>query len=100
MIERIEGIAIYPASAFVTTKERKEQAIRSIQDDLTERVATLKELGKTSGSKEVVGTRGIRYRNDTSWVIALELRIIPGILTGRLQGQGLSACWIIFRMTS
>ncbi len=46
MIERIEGIAIYPASAFVTTKERKEQAIRSIQDDLTERVATLKELGK------------------------------------------------------
>ncbi len=46
VIERIEGIAIYPASAFVTTKERKEQAIRSIQDDLTERVATLKELGK------------------------------------------------------
>ena len=30
VLERIEGIAIYPASAFVTTKERKEKAIRSI----------------------------------------------------------------------
>jgi len=46
ILERIEGIAIYPASAFVTTKERKEKAIRNIQDDLTERVAYLKDAGK------------------------------------------------------
>ncbi len=46
VLERIEGIAIYPASAFVTTKERKEKAIRSIQDDLTERVTYLKDAGK------------------------------------------------------
>jgi excinuclease ABC subunit B len=46
VLERIEGIAIYPASAFVTTKERKEKAIRNIQDDLTERVAYLKDVGK------------------------------------------------------
>ncbi len=46
MLERIEGIAIYPASAFVTTKERKEKAIRSILDDLTERVTYLKNVGK------------------------------------------------------
>ena len=46
VLERIEGIAIYPASAFVTTKERKEKAIRNIQDDLTERVAYLKNVGK------------------------------------------------------
>ena len=46
VLERIEGIAIYPASAFVTTKERKEKAIRSIQDDLTERVTYLKDVGK------------------------------------------------------
>jgi len=46
VIEKIEGIAIYPASAFVTTRERKEQAIKSIQDDLTDRVTALKELGK------------------------------------------------------
>ena len=46
VLERIQGIAIYPASAFVTTKERKEKAIRHIQDDLTERVAYLKDVGK------------------------------------------------------
>jgi len=46
VLERIEGIAIYPASAFVTTKERKEKAMRNIQDDLTERVAYLKNVGK------------------------------------------------------
>ena len=46
VLERIEGIAIYPASAFVTTKERKEKAIRNIQDDLTERVTYLKDVGK------------------------------------------------------
>ncbi len=46
VLERIEGIAIYPASAFVTTKERKEKAIRSILDDLTERVTYLKNVGK------------------------------------------------------
>ena len=33
-MEKIEGITIYPASAFVTTQERKEQAVRNIQDDL------------------------------------------------------------------
>ncbi len=46
VLERIQGIAIYPASAFVTTKERKEKAIRHIQDDLIERVAYLKDVGK------------------------------------------------------
>jgi len=46
VLERIEGIAIYPASAFVTTKERKEKAIKNIQDDLTERIAYLKDVGK------------------------------------------------------
>jgi len=46
VLERIQGIAIYPASAFVTTKERKEKAIRHIQDDLNERVAYLKDVGK------------------------------------------------------
>ncbi len=46
VLERIRGIAIYPASAFVTTKERKEKAIRHIQDDLIERVAYLKDVGK------------------------------------------------------
>ncbi|HPV87896.1 MAG TPA: excinuclease ABC subunit UvrB [Bacteroidales bacterium] len=45
-MEKIEGITIYPASAFVTTQERKEQAVRNIQDDLVERVSYLKDIGK------------------------------------------------------
>lgn len=45
-MEKIEGITIYPASAFVTTQERKEQAVRNIQDDLVERVSYLKDVGK------------------------------------------------------
>ncbi|NLA15366.1 MAG: excinuclease ABC subunit UvrB [Bacteroidales bacterium] len=55
IIERVEGISIYPASAFVTTKERKEQAIRHIQDDLTERVAVLKDMGKHLEAKRLLG---------------------------------------------
>ena len=54
VLERVEGIAIYPASAFVTTKERKEQAIRNIQDDLTDRVSALKEMGKHLEAKRLL----------------------------------------------
>lgn len=43
---RMEGISIFPASAFVTTKERKEKALRHIQDDLMERYQYLKDIGK------------------------------------------------------
>jgi excinuclease ABC subunit B len=54
IIEKIGGIAIYPASAFVTTRERKEQAIKHIQDDLVERVAYLKETGKHLEAKRLL----------------------------------------------
>ena len=54
VLERVEGIAIYPASAFVTTKERKEQAMRNIQDDLTDRVSALKEMGKHLEAKRLL----------------------------------------------
>lgn len=37
-LERFETYEIYPANLFVTSKEQTEQAIRMIQDDLTERV--------------------------------------------------------------
>lgn len=54
VIEKIEGIAIYPASAFVTTRERKEQAIRNIQNDLVERVAYLKNIGRHMEAKRLL----------------------------------------------
>jgi excinuclease ABC subunit B len=45
---------IYPASAFVTGKARKEQAIRQIQDDLMTRYNYLKEIGKHQEAKRLM----------------------------------------------
>ena len=73
ILERIEGISIYPASAFVTTKERKEQAIRHIQDDLTERVAYLKDIGKHLEAKRLLD----RVEFDIEMI--RELGYCPGI---------------------
>lgn len=44
---------IYPANLFLTTKETQEAAIRQIQDDLTERVAYFKEIGKDLEAKRL-----------------------------------------------
>lgn len=40
-----EEYQIYPANLFITSKEQTNQAIRMIQDDLTERIAYFKDLG-------------------------------------------------------
>ena len=45
-MEDLEEVCIYPANIFVTTKERMNQAIHSIQDDLFQQVAYFKSLGK------------------------------------------------------
>ena len=44
---------IYPANLFLTTKETQEAAIRQIQEDLTERVAYFKEIGKDLEAKRL-----------------------------------------------
>ena len=48
------GMNIYPASAFVTGKARKEEAIRQIQDDLMNRYNYLKEIGKHQEAKRLM----------------------------------------------
>ncbi|MFY9116018.1 MAG: excinuclease ABC subunit UvrB [Bacteroidales bacterium] len=73
ILERTQGISIYPASAFVTTKQRKEQAIRNIQDDLTDRVAVLKEAGKHLEAKRLLD----RVEFDIEMI--RELGYCPGI---------------------
>ena len=44
---------IYPANLFLTTAETREMAIRSIQDDMVERVAYFREIGKSLEAKRL-----------------------------------------------
>ncbi len=49
-----EEISVYPANIFVTTKERMASAISMIQDDLLERCAYLKDIGKHIEAKRLL----------------------------------------------
>lgn len=52
-LERFETYEIYPANLFVTSKEQTEQAIRMIQDDLTERVEYFNSIGDSIKAQRV-----------------------------------------------
>ncbi|WP_462317141.1 excinuclease ABC subunit UvrB [Marinilabilia sp.] len=52
-ISSVDQILIYPANIFVTTKERINQAIRNIQDDLVKQVEYFKEIGKPLEAKRL-----------------------------------------------
>ncbi|MBR1379665.1 MAG: excinuclease ABC subunit UvrB [Bacteroidaceae bacterium] len=54
--DRPETYKIYPANLFTTTKERTEQAIRQIQEDLQERIRFYEELGDTE-KRNLIETR-------------------------------------------
>ncbi len=51
--ERFDEFLIYPANIFVPNKERTQEAIRAIQDDLVLRAAELRELGKPYEAKRL-----------------------------------------------
>ena len=52
-LEHFETYEIYPANLFVTSKEQTEQAIRMIQDDLTERVEYFNSIGDNIKAQRV-----------------------------------------------
>ena len=52
-LERPDEVMIYPANIFVTTKERMQQAIRLIQDDMVKQVEYFKEIGKHLEAKRI-----------------------------------------------
>ena len=52
-IDTYDFYRIYPANLFMTTKESQERAIRSIQDDLVERVEYFQEIGKPLEAKRL-----------------------------------------------
>ena len=53
LMARLDKILIYPANIFITSKERTQQAIRMIQDDLVKQVAYFKEIGKHLEAKRL-----------------------------------------------
>ncbi len=73
IIEEFENVVIYPANIFVTTKERMNQAIRQIQDDLVEQVNFFKEIGKPLEAKRV------QERVEYDMEMMKELGYCPGI---------------------
>ncbi len=44
--EQKESVVVYPANIFVTTRERMQQAIRNIQDDMVEQVIFFEDQGR------------------------------------------------------
>lgn len=52
-IESFDNIDIYPANIFITAKERVNQAIEEIQDDLFKRIEYYKSVGKHLEAKRI-----------------------------------------------
>ncbi len=85
-IGRMDGVIIYPANIFVTTKSRMQSAIRHIQDDLVKQVEYFKEIGKPLEAKRIL------ERVEYDMEMMRELGYCPGIenysryFDGRLPG--------------
>lgn len=52
-VEQYDDLTIYPANIFITSKDKMQQAIRSIQDDMVRQVSWFKENGKHLEAKRL-----------------------------------------------
>lgn len=73
VIQTQEQVVIYPANIFVTTRERMQQAIRHIQDDLVRQIEFFREIGKPLEAKR------IQERVEYDMEMMKELGYCPGI---------------------
>ncbi len=86
-IERLEEATIFPATNFVTTRERSVKAVSQIQDDLKKQIDYFNEIGKGLEAKRLQQ----RVENDLEMI--KEMGYCPGIenysryLDGRKPGQ-------------
>ncbi len=87
ILEKFEEIKIYPANLFVTGKERLQDAIHNIQDDMVKRVEYFKEVGKHLEAKR------LQERTEFDLEMIRELGYCSGIenysryLDGREKGS-------------
>ncbi len=72
-LQTMESVTIYPANIFVTTKERMNQAVRQIQDDLVLQVEFFKGIDKQLEAKR------IEERVEYDLEMMHELGYCPGI---------------------
>jgi excinuclease ABC subunit B len=73
VIDEPDEVLIYPANLFVTTKERMNNAIRQIQDDLVQQVEFFNSVGKFAEAKR------IKQRVEYDMEMLKELGYCPGI---------------------
>lgn len=73
LIEAVNNISIYPANIFVVGKERMQQAIRNIQDDLVAQVEYFKDIGRHLEAKR------LEQRVEYDLEMIRELGYCPGI---------------------
>ena len=85
--QRLDKIAIYPGSHYVTTQERMRSAIENIQIELAERLEELRSQGK------LLEAQRLEQRTLFDLEMLQELGYCPGIenysrhLTGRMPGE-------------
>lgn len=73
LMEVLDEVTIFPANIFVTTRERINQAIRNIQDDLVKQVEYFNSIGKSIESKRIL------QRVEYDLEMIRELGYCPGI---------------------
>ena len=84
---RVRQAAIYPASHYVTTKERIKQAVRAIREELKERLEVLRKENK------LLEAQRLEQRTQYDLELLEEMGYCPGIenysrhLTGRNPGE-------------
>ena len=72
-IDQLDNISFFPASIFVTTKERMKSAIQAIEIDLGKQVDFFEEIGKPQEAKR------IKQRVEYDIEMMMELGYCPGI---------------------
>ena len=87
VIDELDEVAIYPAGNFVTTNERKKEAISHIQDDLCTRLAYFEREGRMREAKR------LKQRVEYDLEMIKEMNYCPGIenysryFDGRSEGM-------------
>jgi len=72
-LEKLDETLIYPANIFVTSKNRIQEAIRMIQDDMVKQVDFFKSIGKNFEAKR------LQERTEYDLEMIRELGYCPGI---------------------
>jgi excinuclease ABC subunit B len=87
VIRRLSSVAIYPASHYVTTSDRMENAVHNIRQELRDR------LEEFRGQNKLLEAQRLEQRTMYDLELLSEMGICPGIenysrhLTGRRSGQ-------------